>query len=405
MKKRHIRQIFLLLLIIPIIYLGIQLYMLTSSAISTQIAVEEDLSESIATEGVAVRDELTIPTVGDDVLLFMLQDGERVLQGAQIALRFSSTQSAEDNAHMQRLQNEYDMLSQVTASTETVVPDVEIIAGRILDDYLDILANIRQDDYELLYEPTASFLMHSSEMNAATNTPVNVAAQLAQLSAEISALSVSGAPQGSVTAQVGGYFVSRTDGLESIITPTAAQEWTSAEVTAMLDSTRDLTTDAKTSGKIVQDYRWDYYCLIPQGEVGRITEGNNYELEFFAAGGFRLSAELEQIDEPDENGNVLLRFACNTMVPDIATIRYSSANIIVKNYYGIRVSRDALRIVDGIKGVYVKYGNLLQFKEIAPIFEDEDYLLLPLEQDEENEVKLYDEVVVEGRDLYDGKIL
>ena len=73
----------------------------------------------------------------------------------------------------------------------------------------------------------------------------------------------------------------------------------------------------------------------------------------------------------------------------------------------MRVSAKALNIVDGVKGVYVKYGNLARFRKITVLYQDDQYILVPEggKVGTDNEVRLFDEVIVEGTDLYDGKIL
>ncbi|MDD6717717.1 MAG: HlyD family efflux transporter periplasmic adaptor subunit, partial [bacterium] len=67
----------------------------------------------------------------------------------------------------------------------------------------------------------------------------------------------------------------------------------------------------------------------------------------------------------------------------------------------------ALHIKDGAKGVYVKYGDLQRFRRITILYEDENYILVPKDGalGTENEVRLYDEVIVEGTNLQDGKLL
>ena len=63
--------------------------------------------------------------------------------------------------------------------------------------------------------------------------------------------------------------------------------------------------------------------------------------------------------------------------------------------------------MDGQRGVYVKYGNLQRFLKIETLYEDENYILIPdngkLSTD--NEVRLYDEIIVQGTNLQDGKLL
>ena len=66
-----------------------------------------------------------------------------------------------------------------------------------------------------------------------------------------------------------------------------------------------------------------------------------------------------------------------------------------------------------IPGVYVKYGNIARFCKIDPVDADHplvtegDYILvLPKGTDGSvSQVRLYDEIIVSGQNLYDGKLL
>ena len=88
------------------------------------------------------------------------------------------------------------------------------------------------------------------------------------------------------------------------------------------------------------------------------------------------------------------------------TLEHEKADITFATYEGIRIDRQALHIVEGQNCVFVKYGNLVYQKNITILFENEDYILVPSKTTTgENEVKLFDEIVVRGTDLYDGKIL
>ena len=44
-------------------------------------------------------------------------------------------------------------------------------------------------------------------------------------------------------------------------------------------------------------------------------------------------------------------------------------------------------------------------KKIKPVYQDENYVILPIENDAENQVELYDDIIVKGVNLYDGKYL
>ena len=62
-----------------------------------------------------------------------------------------------------------------------------------------------------------------------------------------------------------------------------------------------------------------------------------------------------------------------------------------------------------VQGVYVKYGSQLLFKQVFIIYSGEDYVICSEEPGDEQVygslLELYDEVVVEGDNLYNGKLI
>ena len=60
-----------------------------------------------------------------------------------------------------------------------------------------------------------------------------------------------------------------------------------------------------------------------------------------------------------------------------------------------------------VRGVYVKYGNIAKFRRIERLYENDEYILVEVngKVGTANEVRMYDEIIVNGTDLYDGKLL
>ena len=109
----------------------------------------------------------------------------------------------------------------------------------------------------------------------------------------------------------------------------------------------------------------------------------------------------------EESGLAKLVFECQTINAEILNFGQETAQIDIKTYEGIRIDKEALHIVDGARGVYVKYGNLQRFLKITTLYEDENYILIPADGaiGTDNEVRLYDEIIVQGTNLQDGKLL
>ncbi|MBO4734387.1 MAG: hypothetical protein J5662_07920, partial [Clostridia bacterium] len=67
-----------------------------------------------------------------------------------------------------------------------------------------------------------------------------------------------------------------------------------------------------------------------------------------------------------------------------------------------------LRVVDKVTGVFTVSGLQLKFVRVNVIYTGEDFIICEQEFPKDNNtrvLRLYDEVVVKGRGLYDGKII
>ena len=88
-----------------------------------------------------------------------------------------------------------------------------------------------------------------------------------------------------------------------------------------------------------------------------------------------------------------------------ASLRVTDCEILFKQYTGIKIPKSAIHFVDEQMGVYVNFSNVVYFKKISPVYEDENYVIVPKKTDENNQVEMYDSIIVKGRNLYDGKYL
>ena len=131
------------------------------------------------------------------------------------------------------------------------------------------------------------------------------------------------------------------------------------------------------------------------------------------------------IDE--EQGLARFVLTCNVINGDVLCLNHAAARISVGESTGLRIPASAVHYLkeDGteaetqgenyIPGVYVKYGNIARFCKIDPVDNDhplvtdgEYRIVMPSSSDKTktvSEVRLYDEIIVSGQNLYDGKLL
>ena len=100
-------------------------------------------------------------------------------------------------------------------------------------------------------------------------------------------------------------------------------------------------------------------------------------------------------------------FRCDMFLADFIDSRVAQARLLLDDYSGINIPNSALRISDedGSVGVYVQDGIVAKFRKVKQILSKEDYTLVADTSGEDGYLSLYDNIIVEGRDLHEGKII
>jgi hypothetical protein len=92
------------------------------------------------------------------------------------------------------------------------------------------------------------------------------------------------------------------------------------------------------------------------------------------------------------------------MNAELASLRSASMTVVNKEYSGLYIPKKAQRVIDSKRGVYVLSGMQIKFKPIEIVYTGDNYIICK-KSDEDGALRLYDQVVVKGKNLYDGKII
>ena len=97
--------------------------------------------------------------------------------------------------------------------------------------------------------------------------------------------------------------------------------------------------------------------------------------------------------------------SCDEFTSDITALRQQSVNLIFNSYAGLRVPKEAVRMVDGETGVYVLEGSSQKWKPITILGDTGDHYIVENDRSDTDHLWPGDEIIVSGTDLEDGKVV
>ena len=413
---------FLLLVALYVCYEASQI-LFPQSTYETALAAT--VSDTVDADGVLLFDETYLSGSGN--LGYLAADGERVSAGSAIAEVYTDANQAVLRQQLTQLTEQIDLLqrSQNTAATQ-----LDSLLKERSGSLYDLLDTLDAEDYASVDENANAYLLAQNKLWIITGEITNFTDQIAALAQQAQTVQAQLGTPAQITAPQTGYFVRASSsgrlnaGAEDILAQSPAQ------LKAYLDSDPELPLDG-CAGKIVSGFSWQYagVCTAKEAEklLGqdgkplRTTVGIRFPGHMDSA----LQATVTQVTIDADSGLASFVLKCNYINGDVLCLNHAKAQIIVGENTGLRVPASAIHYLkeDGteadsqgenyIPGVYVKYGNIARFCRIDPVDSDHplitdgDYILvLPKGTDGSvSQVRLYDEIIVSGQNLYDGKLL
>lgn len=395
----------LALLCIPVGYVVLQVLHLANRPYTVQPAVAYRMADTLACSGVLGTQETEVAwTPGSGTLSYVAYNGERVSAGTAVAQVFASQQAAESYTRYQQLQQELEVLEESQASLESFSLDLESLTRQKQNDVYDVLDAVETGDYADVPALRSELQLAQNKILANTGAVTDFTPRIQALTAQRDA-ALAAAQATPITAPAAGYFVSGQDSEKKQFTLEQLQAMTPAQLQEAAAQPPQ-SNDAAVAGKLVMDYHWRFFTAVSLEDAEKFREGESVTLSFHNLSGEEFPMEVESVQTDEETGLAKVVLVCNYINGTVVTQEQTQATISFTVYEGLRIPAAARHTVDGQDCVYVKFGDRAYQCPIRILYEDDTYVLVSDEwQEDVNELELYDEVIVEGMDLYHGKVL
>ena len=398
--------------------------------IETQSANVMTVSDSISVKGYFIRDEYYLTNEQDGYVSYRIDDGGKVSKGQVVADVYSDSTVASDKKVIEKLEAQIAALKKleenskenISASPDEIDLNINSYLSQI--NYSTYNGNLFEAD-----ENVENILYSINERQIITGKTQKFDDKINELQAKIDKLKKGGSNyKGSqIKSSISGYFVSYTDGYEGVYGTKDLENIKYGDLSNK--KIKPKTVGDNVIGKTIDGVYWYVACEVSAEDALRIKTAYRLSVEIPTVNNTNIDVDVYSINQESQTSNAVVILRGNYMNPEMSRIRTDDISVVINTYEGIYVPKNAVHekqvtetVEDGngkektqtktVDGVYVLIGNELQFKQIVEEYAGDDFIISKkspddkeLATDEYGVLKVYDDVVVEGANLYDGKIV
>lgn len=390
--------------IIVISYIVYNAFAYSYSPIDTQRLTEETtIEETIDFKGFALRDEKIIDTSASGTVIPLAHDGKRVANGDNIAVVCQNDDQAAAYTKLESLKHELERYKNINDPDGTQELSADKLNTKISDAYDDIMDAVTTGAYDELPDALTAYADKCATKQILTDGSIDLSAKLTSLENEIAALTAQNINYSSVKAPKSGYYINTIDGYESALSYKDVLSLTSQQIESALNA-EPAAVSGNSLGKIVESYKWYIVGETESQNSSYFKNGAKITVNFPKEGVNHVTMLVEKADTQGDKMTVVL--SCSLMDETFANMRTEDMQIVTKSHTGYRVPSNVIRFdEDNNTGIYVLRGKIITFIPVEIIYTEDDFAIISSSSSNGKSVRLYDEVIIKGKDLEDGKVI
>ena len=394
-----------IVLIAIVAYIVAECYSATHVDVQTITAVQSTVYQTLDKKALVIRDEHIVEGDSSGVTVACLDDGEKVKVGGNIAMVFASSDNAENYATAADLQKQLDYYINLESKSAGTATDVEQIDSDVINDVNDYVRNA--SNYNISSVQNASLDLNDklTRRQMIIGQDIDFSKVKQNLEKKLNSINLDSCkPNGYISTKESGIFSSYSDGCETAFDYKNIDK---LDVNTLDKYIAQAKKAKKTDslGKLITDYEWYFACKVSADEVKGIENGDilnvalkdsDKVIECEVVSGATLDLGVKE---------AVLILRSSEMDSELASMRLENIEIRFNEYTGFKVPSSAIHINDkGEKTVYALVANQVESRTGKVIYSTKDYVVFEYTPEDENSIRLYDQIITQGKDLHDGKV-
>lgn len=398
--KIYTKVILWLFLGAVVCYFGYYIFSAVYAPLTTATAIEYEAGSGSYTTGYVVREEQVVLS-HYDITTLLVAEGERVSMGQSLATGYRSTDAQDRQGQIQELEHQLEQLQYAYAYSADAA-DQAVLDSEIQLQLEDMNQYVARRDMNSAVDRSASLKGLILRRTSSDADNAAMSQRIADLKQQLEDLrAASSADTRTVAADRSGFFSGTVDGFESVLTVDALQKLTLAQ----LQSLEPEEVPETAIGKIIPSSTWYYVTSVPASLLQDVRKGDAVPVTFASVSNDNLTMTVERLGD-EENGQQLLVLSCDRYMQDMTLLREQSADVVFSSYSGLRVPKDAIRVTEDQRtGVYILEGSAAVWKYVTLLHDNGESYVVELDKSSTDNLWPGDEIIVGGRDLYNGKVV
>ena len=380
-------------------YFGYNVVSSLAEPLTTATVIEYEAGAGCYTTGFVVRDE-TVITSGYDITVINCAEGAHVAANEAVATGYLSDGAQQRQARIQTLQEQLTQL-QYAWSASSSLADQAALDEELSANLLSMAKFTARRDMNSAQDLSPELKGLVLRRLAGTGDSASIETQMQSVQEELSRLQEqSAADTKAITVSQAGTYSGVADGYESVLTPEILSSMTVQDYNAVTQQE----VPEGAIGKLIRGTTWYYVTSLPASELKDVKAGSSVSVLFARDVYDQIDMKVERVGN-NEAGYKLLVLSCDRYMQNVTLLRQQSADVVFNSYQGLRVPKDAVRVIDGQTGVYILEGATARWKPITILHDNGESYVVELDKTSTANLWPGDEVIIHAQNLYDGKVV
>lgn len=384
-----------------------EIFVLTGRSYATRTVYEETVLESVDAQMYVIKDEVLLTSDTPGVTVQIADNAERVSKGSPIAAVFTSEETANNFIELQQLNKKLDVYKKIDSQLKLANIDLDKLNNEIDSDFNSILNCVYSNDFSDISELKLSFAEKISRKQISLGQTVDCSAEISEILSKIASLNSASSPAKIIPSEISGYYVGRADGYENVLTVADIDELT-PEILQKAFESEKAEVPSNSIGKIISGYNWYVATVLDAADTTGFKKGKTVNLVLGDSSSSVVKTKVYSIKAVSDS-KTLVVFSCNIMNDSLVSLRKVEGKVIVKEYTGLKIPKDAIRFdEEGNAGVFIRRANIVNFRSLNVLYTGSDFVVAADDDEVKlpySHLKLYDEVIISGKDLKNGMVI